>query len=120
MSEWNFKHFKKEEFNCKCGCGFNDIDPKLVQKLEYIRETLGVFLKVNSGCRCEEYNKKVGGKADSAHTRGKAADIQINGGSMRYAFLNIALKVFKRIGVYGTFCHVDVDDNLPQMVIWTG
>ena len=120
MSEWTSKYFKQSEFACKCGCGFNAINPELVKKLDYLRETLGMPLVVNSGCRCEEYNKKVGGKSDSAHTRGNASDIQINGGTMRYAFLLLALKTFKRVGVYATFCHVDIDDTLPQMVVWTG
>ena len=114
------KHFKHEEFQCSCGCGFNEINPILVQKLDILRELLGMPLKIHSGCRCEAYNKKVGGKTDSAHTRGKAADIGINGGVMRYAFLLLALKHFKRVGVYGTFCHVDVDTELPQMVVWVG
>ena len=114
------KWFKQEEFACKCGCSFMDINPKLVQKLDYIRETMGMPLRIHSGCRCEAYNKKVGGKTDSAHTRGNAADIGINGGVMRYGFLLLALKVFKRVGVYGTFCHVDVDEELPQMVVWVG
>lgn len=120
MSEWTSKYFSREEMSCKCGCGFNIINPELMKKLDYIRETLDMPLKVHSGCRCEAYNKKVGGKTDSAHTKGDAADIGINGGVMRYAFLLLALKVFKRIGVYGTFCHVDVDKELPQMVIWVG
>jgi len=120
MIEWTFKYFTRQEFACKCGCGFNTINFKLVQKLEYIRETIAKPLKINSGCRCEAYNKKVGGKTDSAHTKGNAADIVINGGVMRYAFLLLALKVFKRVGVYGTFCHVDVDEELPQMVVWVG
>lgn len=120
MAEWTSKYFKQREFACKCGCGFNNISPLLVQKLDTIRETLDMPLKIHSGCRCEEYNKKVGGKADSAHTRGFAADVGINGGVMRYAFLLLALKAFKRVGVYGTFCHVDVDVELPQMVVWVG
>ena len=117
---WDFKHFKKREFACKCGCGFNDISFELVMELEDIREKLGIPLRINSGCRCAAYNKKVGGKPDSAHVRGLAADVQINGGIMRYSFLLLALRKFQRVGIYGTFCHVDVDKELPQMVVWTG
>lgn len=113
------KYFKQSEFACKCGCGYSEINPKLVEALDIIREKLGNPLVINSGCRCETYNRKVGGKKDSAHVRGNAADIGIHGGTMRYAFLLLALKAFKRVGVYGTFCHVDVDENLPQMVLWT-
>ena len=116
----NAKYFKQGEFACKCGCGFDNINPLLVQKLDIIREKMGTPLKVTSGCRCASYNKSVKGKPDSAHVKGNAADIAIVGGVRRYAFLLLALREFKRVGVYGTFCHVDVDNELPQMVVWTG
>jgi zinc D-Ala-D-Ala carboxypeptidase len=117
---WPFKYFTQNEFVCKCGCGKNDINFDLVKKLEYIRETLDRPMVIHSGCRCETYNKLVGGKTDSAHMEGNAADVGIDGGVMRYAFLLLAMKIFKRVGVYGTFCHVDVDKELPQMVVWVG
>ena len=52
--EWNFPHFKREEFNCKCGCGKNNIKYDLVQILEEIRSHFGGNpLIVTSGTRCE-------------------------------------------------------------------
>ena len=52
--EWHFPHFKREEFNCKCGCGKNNINPKIVQILEEIRSHFGGNpLIVTSGTRCE-------------------------------------------------------------------
>ena len=77
------KNFSRSEFACKCGCGFDDIDLELVGILQSVRLFLGVPLHVNSGCRCEEHNKKVGGVANSWHTKGKAADISCELGAKK-------------------------------------
>ena len=71
----NIKHFKKEEFTCKCGCGMNNIDLKLVKILDEIREYFGQAVVISSGCRCKNHNAKVGGVQGSRHVSGKAADI---------------------------------------------
>lgn len=71
----NIKHFKKEEFTCKCGCGMNNIDLNLVKILDEIREYFGQPVVVSSGCRCKNHNAKVGGVQGSRHVQGKAADI---------------------------------------------
>lgn len=43
--------------------------------LDKARETLGMPIKVTSGFRSIELNKKVGGAANSQHTKGEAADL---------------------------------------------
>ena len=76
----NVEHFKKSEFACKCGCGFDEIDLKLVKLLEDIREHFGGKpLYISSGCRCAKHNKQVGGVQGSRHVQGKASDIYIQG-----------------------------------------
>jgi zinc D-Ala-D-Ala carboxypeptidase len=114
------KYFRREEFTCNCGCGFDDINPALVKKLDEIREFIGRPIVVNCGCRCQKHNADVGGEKNSAHLRGNAADIQMPGSTFRYVFLRIAYARFTRIGIYKTFCHVDVDETLPQYVTWIG
>lgn len=69
------KNFDSEEFKCKCGCGYNVIDKVLVEILQKVRDELGLALRVNSGCRCERHNARVGGVKGSYHTLGKAADV---------------------------------------------
>lgn len=71
----NIKHFKQSEFSCKCGCGMNNIDLKLVKILDEIRECFGKAVVISSGCRCKNHNAKVGGVQGSRHVQGKAADI---------------------------------------------
>lgn len=80
QTSWdNIKHFKKSEFACKCGCGFDNIDLKLVNLLEQIRSHFGDKpVHVTSGCRCASHNKAVGGVQGSRHVLGKAADIYID------------------------------------------
>ncbi len=101
----NIKHFKKSEFTCKCGCGLNRIDLRLVNVLEKIRSHFGDKpCIVTSGCRCSEHNRKVGGVQGSRHVLGKAADFYIQGvhvndllaytktlvanGTLRYTYTN--------------------------------
>ena len=60
---------------------------ELIDKvLDPIRERWGVPLYVNSGYRCPELNKLVGGAPNSYHLRGMAADI-----TSRCPFHNAAL-----------------------------
>lgn len=77
------ENFDKEEFTCKCGCGYNVIDRGLVEILQRVRSELGVALRVNSGCRCERHNARVGGVKGSYHTVGKAADVSSVAGARK-------------------------------------
>lgn len=80
------KHFKLEEFKCKCGAKYCTgypavIDPDLPRNLESMRAKYG-SIGITSGLRCKTWNRLVGGVNGSAHTKGKASDIynrNING-----------------------------------------
>ena len=45
------QNFKVNEFTCKCGCGKNNIDQRIIDMAETIHKTLGVPVHVNSGYR---------------------------------------------------------------------
>lgn len=77
------ENFKVSEFACKCGCGKSDIDQRVINMAQKIREKLGVPVRVNSGCRCEAHNKRVGGVANSKHTKGFAADLSSSAGAVK-------------------------------------
>jgi uncharacterized protein YcbK (DUF882 family) len=112
-------YFKESEFACGCGCGFNAFDPELLEKLDRIREYLGRPVVITSGCRCARHNKEVGGVADSAHTRGLAADVAVPDDAFRYWFTAYAWVLgVKRIGVGKDFLHIDADGTKPQGVMW--
>lgn len=105
------KYFTYEEFACKCGCGFKHIDHELGQVLDALREFFDRPCYVNSGCRCEPYNLRVGGALHSQHLYGKAADIRFNGiapALVAEAAIRLGATGTK---VYNTFTHVDVRDG---------
>ena len=77
------KNFKVSEFACKCGCGHNPIDQRVINMCQTIRDALGVPVRVNSGCRCEKHNAKVGGVKGSKHITGKAADLSCSLGAVK-------------------------------------
>ena len=79
----NTNNFNVNEFSCKCGCGFNCIDQRVINMAQTIRDALGVPVRVNSGCRCDKHNAKVGGVKGSKHTKGLAADLSCELGSVK-------------------------------------
>ena len=77
------KYFKKEEFACPC-CGYNVIDIELVKKLDEIREYYNKPLIITSGCRCQKHNDELPNSSkNSRHITGKAADIRVEGISVK-------------------------------------
>ena len=47
--------------------------------LQPLREAIGKSISINSGYRCPELNKAVGGVPTSQHVKGEAADLHIEG-----------------------------------------
>jgi uncharacterized protein YcbK (DUF882 family) len=102
--------FCLEEFVCKCGKCNTPVEVELILRLQELRNQFGQPLKINSGARCEEHNKAVGGKPSSLHLLGKAADIKTSYMSKeeRNRLLNLAKGMFNGIGVSDAFLHVDI------------
>lgn len=117
-NEWPYKYFKREEFCCKCGCGFCDITNDLVLKLDQVREEYGWSIYISSGCRCLNHNKAVKGSPTSSHLICTAADLVCESSRMRYQILPILAKYFDRIGIGRNFIHVDIDTIKPQRHMW--
>ncbi|MDR7528676.1 MAG: D-Ala-D-Ala carboxypeptidase family metallohydrolase [Armatimonadota bacterium] len=108
-------------FRCACerpDCPAPPPEPRLLERLEAWRASLGRPLIVTSGPRCPEFNRLVGGVPDSAHLRGEAADLQAVAGPQRYAMLRSVFEYFDRIGVGPTFLHVDIASDKPHPVVW--
>lgn len=113
------RNFDRSEFACQCGCGFDRVEPDFITMLQQVRDALGVPVRVNSGCRCQQHNDDVGGVPHSAHMRGRAADIAVWDSEYRWQLVSHALEVgFKRIGIGKTFVHLDNDPFLPQPRMW--
>jgi uncharacterized protein YcbK (DUF882 family) len=71
-----------------------------------LRDAYGKPITINSGYRCAELNKKVGGVATSQHTKGQAADCGCDD-PLALARLIIELGLpFDQMGLYPTFVHL--------------
>lgn len=70
-------HFRASEFHCKCGTNHGTkLDSELVEKLEELYTYLDCSkIIVNSGYRCPDHDRRVGGSGEGMHTKGQAADI---------------------------------------------
>ena len=117
------EHFEQAEFLCKCGRQECDAPllphPQLVNKLEDLRVKIGFHpIKINSGLRCSWYNNKEGGKKDSAHLIGQAADLACPDSITRYEMMLAIPHIFSRFGIGKTFIHVDISTILDQKVCW--
>jgi hypothetical protein len=112
-------YFDSEEFACKCGCGYAHPQPVLIGLLDMARMKAQIPFFIDSGCRCAKHNAEEGGKQNSAHLRGYAADIRAPGSVERYKVISSAIFAgFHRVGIGKDFVHVDCDPDLPAEVIW--
>ncbi len=76
--------------------------------LQPLRNGLGVPLIINSGYRCEDLNKLLGGAKTSQHRKGEAADIRSPFYSP-WGIANMILKMglpFDQLILYPSFVHV--------------
>lgn len=75
-------YFEPEEFRCNCShcCGYPSYMKKVeIEHLARIRKHYGKPMKITSGLRCKDENRRVGGVPNSGHTRGYAADFYMKG-----------------------------------------
>jgi len=74
---------------------------------------------IDSGYRCARENARVGGKADSQHLLGLAADIAVYNDSHRFALAKALLEHgFLRIGIASNYIHADIG-TITGPVLWT-
>ncbi|OUS03953.1 peptidase M15 [Rhodobacterales bacterium 52_120_T64] len=73
---WRWANFSPQEISCR-GDGTIRVDEVALDKLQALREKLGVPLIVHSAYRSPEYNRKVGGAEHSMHLQGAAFDISM-------------------------------------------
>lgn len=107
------ENFYSTDFDCHCSypeCNVTLIDSKLIYALEALFLIIGPFLK-DSGYRCQQHNKEVGGVGGSYHMKGLAMDVKCEGFSGRQV-ADAAEKVpgFNNggIGVALAWAHLDV------------
>lgn len=95
---------------------------KLATKLDPVVHKLqagGFGFDISSGYRCPRLNTAVGGKKNSAHVRGLAADIRFQSPAHAKAIIDALIEAgFKRIGLGSSFIHADIDNSLPTPACW--
>lgn len=104
--------FDRSELACKC-CGQVRLMEPFTNQLKRLRELLQRPMVVNSCCRCEAHNKQIQGHPRSLHMftieRGTCAiDIHCPDDAYRHRLMKIALDEGMSVGVYKTFCHIDM------------
>jgi len=113
------EHFNREEFACGCKCGFATADKELIEVLEDVRQEFNSPITISSGSRCISHNHSVGGRPNSKHLQGIAADIVVKGFSpdLIHAYLYTKYMDKYGLGKYGSFTHIDVR---PDKARWNG
>jgi len=87
--------------------------------LDDARHKAGIPFVITSGYRCPSHNRAVGGVANSAHTKGLAADIACSDERSRGYIIGALYEAsFNRIGIHPDFIHVDDDDSKSADVVW--
>ena len=112
------QNFSKHEFDSKCGADmpesvYHNV-VKVAAQLQLLRNYIGKPIKINSGYRSPEHNKRIGGVSKSQHLLGKAADIVVKG--MSTVELHKAIETLISegnmlqggLGLYDSFVHYDI------------
>jgi uncharacterized protein YcbK (DUF882 family) len=111
--------FNLKEFECPC-CHKVMLSEILLEKLFSLRYLITRPILINSGYRCENYNKKVNGSSGSYHMKGLASDVCVEGMTLLDLY-QIALQInFTGIGFYEkkNFLHLDVRPG--KLIEWNG
>lgn len=115
-------YFEPHEFECKCGCGlgFDSMNKDLLIKLDEARRIAGVPFTLWSAMRCPEHNEREGGSATSSHLIGFAVDIEARDDHHKFRIVRSLIAVgFNRIGIAGSFIHVDNDPAKNSSRMWS-
>ncbi len=112
------KYFTESEFN-----KFEKMDPKLLEKLDQLREAYGYPIKLTSTYRSPDHPIEARKAKPGEHAHGAAVDIACVGGEATYKLVKAAIEVgFTRIGISrkNNFVHVGVGyEGAPPITIWT-
>ena len=104
------KYFKNIEGN---------MDVDFLAKLDEAREYANIPFIINSAYRSPNHPLSIKNPT-SSHIKGLAVDISVKDSRQRFLILDALIAVgFNRIGIAGTFIHVDLDLDKSQNVVWT-
>lgn len=112
--------FAEVEFQrCTPPCSLQDMQQSAMDVFDAVRRRAGIPLVINCAYRSREWDKARGRSGNSAHTKGVALDIRANSSATRMKIVSAAMaEGITRIGIGKGFVHIDIDDTLPQGVMW--
>lgn len=119
-SIWPWPNFTPAEIACR-GTGKIGIDTDALDKLQRLRDLLGVPLMLNSAYRSPEHNLAVGGALQSEHLKGRAFDVSM-ANLDPVTFEAAARKAgFTGFGFYrrNNFIHIDTGPAREWGARWT-
>ena len=97
----------------------DNMNVDFLAKLDEAREFAGIPFIINSAYRSPTHPESIKNPT-SSHIKGLAVDIKAKDSITRFKVLDALIAVgFNRIGIAGTFIHVDLDLDKSQNVIWT-
>lgn len=112
------KYFTESEFN-----EFEKMNPKLLEKLDQLREAYGYPIKLTSTYRSPDHPIEAKKSKPGEHAYGAAVDIACIGGEATFKLVKAAIEVgFTRIGISrkNNFVHVGIGhEGAPPITIWT-
>ena len=121
----SWKNFTLDEFSCK-HCGKNEINHKLIDKLQVLRDGLGFPLVISSGYRCSEHPVEAKKNKLGTHTLGLAVDILVSHEKALEVLYKGIAHGFTGVGVNqkgnGRFIHLDIAENKdyqPRPNLWS-
>lgn len=118
ITDWTAEHFSPHEFASK-GNGKVHVSRRMIDALDQVREAVGHPLRITSGYRDPQQNRRVGGARQSRHMVGDAVDIDITGLSdtQRYFLMwHLLAQGFTSFGSYEkSFIHADMR---PLARVW--
>lgn len=124
LNEQLTPHFKRSEFACNCKGKYcsprhMNIDLRVVDICEVIRQYVDKPIRISSGCRCAIWNKQQGGVESSSHCYGFASDLHCAiGGKALFVAIQDLYKQglisnlrYCQYYIKSDFCHIDIDIN---------
>lgn len=98
------------------GVNMQDVEPTVPQKLLQLQQAIGRPLKIISGFRDPDHNKRIDGAEKSQHLHGRAVDVDVSDLSQeeRIVLKDYAEQLgFTGIGFYKNSMHFDVREGGP-------
>ena len=108
--EYNIKHFRLEEYRCKCNSyctGYPALlNYKLLVNEDKLREHYKLAVSNSCGLRCKKHTADVGGSKTSGHLKGNACDMYIQNYSDKFDHRkNIVNYWTGTLNLYHAYCN---------------